>query len=49
VYIGYTVNFKTTVISYKVHKKKPNPREKWQIIPDTHEAIIDKEVFDRVQ
>ena len=49
VYIGYTVNFKTTVISYKVHRKKPNPREKWQIIPDTHEAIIDKEVFDRVQ
>lgn len=48
-YIGCTVNFKSTVISYKVHAKKNNPREEWQIIPDTHEAIIDRDTFDRVQ
>ena len=27
----------------------PLPREKWIIVPDTHEAIIDKNTFNRVQ
>lgn len=48
-YTGCTVNFATTTISYKVHKRLENPAEKQQIIPDTHEAIIDEPTFERVQ
>ncbi len=48
-YTGCTVNFKTTTVSYKVHDRVYNPKEDWQIIPDTQEAIIDMETFNRVQ
>ena len=44
-YTGCTVNFKTTTVSYKVHDRVYNPKEDWQIIPDTQEAIIDMEMF----
>lgn len=48
-YTGCTVNFKTSLVSYKVHKTVYNPEEEWQIIPNTQEAIIDKDTFNRVQ
>lgn len=48
-YTGCTVNFATTTISYKVHKRVDNPAEKQQIIPDTHAPIIDEATFERVQ
>ncbi|MBR2591067.1 MAG: recombinase family protein [Clostridia bacterium] len=48
-YTGCTVNFKTTTVSYKVHNRVYNPKEDWQIIPDTQEAIIDMETFNRAQ
>ncbi len=48
-YTGCTVNFKTTTVSYKVHDRVYNPKEDWQIIPDTQEAIIDMETYNRVQ
>ena len=48
-YTGCTVNFKTTLVSYKVHKTVHNPEEEWQIIPTTQEAIIDEDTFNRVQ
>ena len=48
-YTGCTVNFKTSLVSYKVHKTVYNPEEEWQIIPNTQEAIIDEETFNRVQ
>lgn len=48
-YTGCTINFISTEVSYKVHKKIINPQEKWQIIPDTQEAIIDEDTFNRVQ
>ncbi len=48
-YTGCTVNFATTTISYKVHKRRDNPIEEQQIIPNTHEAIIDEATFERVQ
>ena len=47
-YTGCTVNFKTSIISYKVHKKIETP-ENVQIIPNTQEAIIDEDTFNRVQ
>ena len=36
-------------MSYKVHKKIENDESKWQIIPNTQEAIIDEDTFNRVQ
>ena len=47
-YTGCTVNFKTTFVSFKVKKTVYLPEEDWQIIPNTQEAIIDEDTFDRV-
>lgn len=48
-YTGCTVNFKSSTVSYKVHKKIYNPTENQQIIPNTQEAIISEEVWLKVQ
>lgn len=48
-YTGCTVNFKSSFVSFKVKKKVEHPKDEWQIIPDTQEAIIDVETFERVQ
>ena len=48
-YTGCTVNFKSTILSYKVHKKIKNDESKWQVIPNTQKAIIDEDTFNRVQ
>jgi len=47
-YTGCTVNFKTTFVSFKVKKTVYLPEDEWQIIPNTQEAIIDEDTFDRV-
>ena len=48
-YTGCTVNFMSSFVSFKVKKSIEHPREEWQVIPDTQEAIIDMETFERVQ
>lgn len=48
-YTGCTINFKSTFVSFKVKKKVHIPEEEWQIIPNTQEAIIDDDTFERVQ
>lgn len=48
-YTGCTVNFKSTTVSFKVHKTVYNPEDEWVIIPDTQEAIIDKDTWERVK
>jgi len=48
-YAGHTVNFRTYKESYKDKNFKWNPKEDWKIFPNTHEAIIEQEVFDTVQ
>lgn len=48
-YTGCAVNFKSTTVSYKVHKVIYNPVEEQQIIPDMQEPIISEEKFERVQ
>ncbi len=48
-YTGCAVNFKTTTVSYKVHKTIYKPKEEYQIIPDMQEAIISEEQWLRVQ
>ena len=48
-YLGHTVNFKTHVKSYKVHKKIKHTPDQWKVFEGTHEAIIDRETFEIVQ
>lgn len=48
-YIGTMVQGKQKVISYKVHDKVAVPKDEWYRVPNTHEPIIDEELFDRVQ
>lgn len=48
-YTGCAVNFKTTTVSYKVHKTIYKPAEEHQIIPNMQEPIIPEEQWLRVQ
>lgn len=48
-YIGHTVNFRTHMKSYKVHKIVYNPEEDFMIFENTHEPIVTKQEFDLVQ
>ena len=48
-YTGCTCNFKTHSKSYKLKKRIPNAVEDMFILPDTQEAIVPKEQWDRVQ
>ena len=49
VYIGHTEYGKRIDLSYKSKKVKNVPRENWQIVENTHEPIITKEQFERIQ
>lgn len=48
-YTGCTVNFKTYTNSIWDKKQRDNPIEKQAIFPNTHERIIDDDVFEKVQ
>ncbi len=48
-YTGCAVNFKSTTVSYKIHKTVYKPEEDWQIIPNMQEPIIDENTWLRVQ
>ena len=48
-YLGRTSNFKSSRISYKGKKKVENPPEKWVTFENTHEAIIDVDLWNAVQ
>jgi site-specific DNA recombinase len=48
-YIGNMVQGRQKVISYKVHNKVLVPEDEWFIKENTHEPIIDRNTFDKVQ
>lgn len=48
-YIGNSVHYKETNISYKNKKRIRKSPSDWVRIENTHEAIISRDVFDRVQ
>lgn len=48
-YVGDLIQNKVNKISYKDKKKKSLPKEEWIIVQNTHEAIISREMFERVQ
>lgn len=49
IYIGNMVQGKYGSISYKSKINRPRPKEKWYRVENTHEPIIDRELWDRVQ
>ncbi|MDD3403470.1 MAG: recombinase family protein, partial [Hespellia sp.] len=49
IYIGNMVQGKYGSISYKTKQNKPRPQEEWYRVEGTHEPVIDKELWDRVQ
>ena len=48
-YIGNMVQGKNTTVSYKIKQCRAIPQEDWIIVENTHEAIIDKETFEKAQ
>lgn len=48
-YLGHTVSFKTYRESFRNKKKRENPEEKQLVFENTHEAIVDSDVWERVQ
>ena len=49
IYIGNMVQGKYGSESYKTKKNKPRPKQNWYVVTGTHEAVIDKELWDQVQ
>ena len=49
IYTGDLVQGRRRVKSYKVHQIEAVPEDEWVRVPDTHEAIITHETFERVQ
>ena len=48
-YIGHMVQGKNTTISYKIKQCRAVPKEHWIRVEGTHEAIIDRETFEKAQ
>ena len=48
-YIGNTIHYKQSTVSYKNKKIVQRPEEEWVRIENTHEPIISRDVFDQVQ
>ena len=48
-YIGNMLQGTTGTISYKSKKKKKKPQREWYLIENTHEPIIEREVWDKAQ
>lgn len=48
-YIGSMVQGRSRKINYKTKKCVRQPRKDWVVVENTHEPIIDRETFDKVQ
>ena len=48
-YTGDMVQSTQTKVNYKSKKKKALPKSNWDIVPNTHEPLIDKLTFERIQ
>ena len=48
-YIGHMIQGRQRIVSYKVHNAISVPEEEWYRVEDTHEAIIDKEIFNKAR
>ena len=48
-HVGDMVQGRQRVKSYKIHIQERVPEDEWFIVENTHEAIIDRETFDKAQ
>ena len=48
-YCGDMVQGRYRMKSYKIHVQEIVPQDEWYIVENTHEAIIDRETFNKVQ
>ena len=48
-YCGHTVNFKSYSKSHKLKKRIPTTKEQQAVFRNTHEAIVEEAIFERVQ
>ena len=48
-YCGHTVNFKSYSKSHKLKKRIPTTKEQQAVFRNTHDAIVEEAVFERVQ
>lgn len=48
-YVGDMVQSVQTKVSYKSKKKKSLPRANWSIVKNTHEPLVDRVIFEKVQ
>lgn len=49
IYIGNMVQGKYGSVSYKTKQNRPRPKSQWYIVKGTHEPIINRDLWDRVQ
>ncbi len=49
IYVGDLVQQRVTTVSYKNHKRIFRDESEFLVTPNTHEAIIERDVWDRVQ
>ena len=49
IYIGNMVQGRYGSVSYKTKQCRPRPRSEWFVVEGTHEPIIERELWDRVQ
>ncbi|MHC1723947.1 MAG: recombinase family protein [Aminipila sp.] len=49
IYIGNMVQGKYESVSYKSKKSRPRSKEEWYVVKDTHEPIIDLDLWNKVQ
>ncbi len=49
IYVGDMVQGRYRIKSYKIHVQETVPEDEWFIVENTHEAIISREDFDKVQ
>jgi hypothetical protein len=48
-YIGHTVNFRSSKPSFKDKSRIHNPPDEWAVFENTHEPIVDKEIWELAQ
>ncbi len=49
IYLGNMVQGKYGSVSYKTKRNRPRPADEWYIVEGTHEPIIERELWERVQ
>lgn len=48
-YVGDMVQGRQRVKSYKIHKQEQVPQHEWYIVENTHEPIIERHIYEKVQ